>query len=226
MGMLSHRVVPCGDMDVVLVIDTTGSMSRVIEDVKVEARALLDLIDRSSAGRFRLGLVTFDKRVAVHHDLDSRPSAAVKKAAVMASIQQLRADGGGSGPEASDEALNTIINRLAAAGRHQTGDFRGAFRGDTRIIILITDALPGGFDDAFRVGIDDENAARLGQEAAALHIRISPIYVNRDSCDPHIHRFMYERYARPTAGILSVTGAGASFAIRDIVHSCGTAPIS
>ena len=103
-GHAEPPVVPCGDMEVVLVIDTTGSMSRVIEDVKVEARALLDLIDRSSAGRFRLGLVTFDKRVAVHHDLDSRPSAAVKKAAVMASIQQLRADGGGSGPEASDEA--------------------------------------------------------------------------------------------------------------------------
>ena len=49
--------------------------------------------------------------------------------------------------EPSDEALNTVINTLTAAGRpRQHGDFTNAFRPETRkVIVLFTDEPPSGF---------------------------------------------------------------------------------
>lgn len=219
----------CGPMDVVFVIDDTGSMSGAIINVQREAARLLDLIDEVSGGRFRLGLVTFKDRVDVHHDLNADPTPALKKAVVRAAILGLSASGGEEMPEASDEALNTVINRLRAAGRPQSGDFNGAFRGQTRIIILITDNLPGGFDSTYMLGIDDLNAATRAREAAEAGIKISTILVPTGAFpEPRVKTIMNE-YATITGGLFVITGyrgAGTASAIADILEVCGSRVIA
>lgn len=98
-----------------------------IDNVKAEVAGLLTAIDHASSGDFQLGLVTFKDSVEVDDDLASGNSAIVE-----ADILGLSADGGLFEPEASDEALNTVINGLDEADRNpgeQSGNFDGTFRG-------------------------------------------------------------------------------------------------
>ena len=214
----------CGAMDVVLVLDVSGSMWGALLSIQKQAIGLLDDIDRMSAGDFRLGLVVFREYIQVLDDLDALPTPDAKKALVVAALAGLGAAGGEQIPELSAEALSTVINRLPAAGRPQIGSFTGAFEADVRIIILITDQLPGGFDDVYTVGQDDELAARLAREASSMGIRISAVYVPTQVWpDPETQRIM-QNYANETLGLYIKTdrrGFGAGDSIADIVASCG-----
>ncbi|MGH2401399.1 MAG: choice-of-anchor L domain-containing protein, partial [Candidatus Limnocylindria bacterium] len=148
---------PCGPMDVAFVIDDTGSMGPALDNVKSEAASLLTQIDAASGGSDQLALVSFKDSVTVTEDL-----ALGNEAAVSAGLAALVPFGGAFAPEASDESLNTVVNGLDAADRlagQQNGDFDGVFRAAAvKIVILVTDALPGGFDDTFTAGVDDVNA--------------------------------------------------------------------
>jgi hypothetical protein len=213
---------PCGPMDVAFVIDDTGSMGGAIDNVKAEAASLLAQIDAASGGDDQLALVTFKDTVSVLQDL-----AAGNEAAVSAGIAGLVALGGAFLPEASDEALNTVINGLDAADRapgQQTGDFNGTFRaGAVKIVILITDALPGGFDDLYTAGVDDVNAHARALEAAAAGILISAIYVPTDGVDALEAAIMMD-YATTTGGTFTQTnadGTGTAAAISAIIEGCG-----
>jgi uncharacterized protein YegL len=223
---------PCGPIDLVLVIDDSGSMTRAIDDVKARMAEILDLVDELSGGTFQLGLVTFGARVRVREDLDDVPDPATKKAAMIEALRHISALGGGRGPEASDEALNTVVNRLPAAGRLQRGDFNGHFRGESRIVILITDQLPAGFDDVYTEGLDDLNLLRLAEQAAARNIRISTIPVPLRTMAPAVQG----QLAGLMLAVSQVTGGvnvprvdargGTSAAILDIVRACGRLTLS
>lgn len=211
----------CGPIDVVFVIDTTSSMDEAIDNVKAEVGSLINLVDDFSGDDFQLGLVTFKDSLTVLNDLD-----AGNEAAVQANILALTAGGGGNTPEASDEALNTVINGLDADDRPpgaQTGDFDGIWRaGAVKLIILITDAPPGGFDDTYTAGVDDMNAHNRALEAAADGIGISAIYVpttNNDTAEA-----VMRDYAETSDSIYyesSGDGSGTANAIAGIVANCG-----
>jgi uncharacterized repeat protein (TIGR01451 family) len=207
----------CGAMDVVFVIDTTQSMGEAIENVKGDVGSILSLIDDFSEGNYQLGLVTFDDEVTVVNDL-----AAGNTASVEANILALTASGGGNTPEASDEALNTVVNNLAARPG-QSGSFSGPWRANAvKVVILITDAPPGGFDDTFTEGVDDVNAHNRALEAAADDILISAIYVPT-VYQNDVAEVMMD-YAATSNGIYRETtseGEGTAAAISGIVGSCG-----
>jgi hypothetical protein len=207
-------------------------MSPAIEDVRARMVEILDLVETLSGGAFQLGLVTFGTRVRVRQDLDALPDPTAKKAAMMAALRQISVLGGGRAPEASDEALNTVLNRLEADGRLQKGDFTGHFIGESRIVILVTDQLPAGFDDVFTEGYDDVNILRLAEQAAGHDIRISTIAVPLTTTEPpHQGRLMalMADVAQITGGIhvgrVDVRG-GTSRAILDIVRACGRLTVS
>jgi uncharacterized repeat protein (TIGR01451 family) len=211
-------------MDVVFLIDTTGSMGDAINNVKMEAASLFADIDTAASGDSQLGLVTFKDQVVVHHDL-----AAGNAAAVEAGLLALFASGGGNLPEASDEALHTVINGLDEADRlpgQQIGDFDGLWRPDAlKIAILITDDLPGGFDDRFTPDVDDLSAHSRALEAAAAHILISAIYVPRFAPNPTVETIMQD-YATTSGGVFVETaadGIGTAAAIAGIIAACGIA---
>ncbi len=161
----------CAPLDVVIAIDETGSMVGAIDNVKAEAQALVDLIEEESGGDYQLGLVTFRDTVYVVNDLAPNTADLVRD-----SIGVISAAGGAGGPEASDETLRTIINGLPESAT-QRQSFNGRFRdGANKIIILITDAPPGGFDDSFTPE-DEANARARAEEAKAAGIFISAVYV-------------------------------------------------
>jgi von Willebrand factor type A domain-containing protein len=213
----------CGPLDVGFVIDDTGSMGGALANVQAESSTLLDQIDDASAGDFQLALLSFKDIVTVLDDL-----AAGNRAAVESDIQGLTASGGANPPEASDEALNTAVNGLDEADREpgqQVGDFNGTWRSEqaTRILILITDERPGGFDDDYTSGTDDVNAHDVAVDAAGFGMLISAVYVPTAGVDPTTSGVMQD-YATTTGGVYVETaadGTGTSSAISDIIAGCG-----
>ena len=217
----------CGSVDLVLVMDTTFSLAGSIGEMKRQAEEILDVLFRVSGGDFRLGLVSFDDSVAVRLDLDALPDIDTKVDLMKKELNRLHAYGGRSGPEASDEAINAAINNLPAEGRQQVGDFNGDWISDTRILVLITDNKPGGFDDTFTKGEDDLNAYRVALAAQRKNIHISAIYVPTSGSffgvDPEVSMIM-RTYASETGGLYVETathGTGTAAAVASIVETCG-----
>jgi uncharacterized repeat protein (TIGR01451 family) len=220
----------CGPMDVAFVVDTTGSMGGAINNVKSELAGIFGTIESASGNDYRTALVevsgenvVFDAKDLVVVDQNFAPN---NRAAVEANILALVAGWGANLPEASDEALNTVINALPAAGRQQVGDFTPGFRaGALKIAILVTDAAPGEFLDDYIPGVSDVFAHNVALQAAAAGVKISAIYVpNGDPFEPVIVPVMQD-YAAVTGGTYVRTdpfGAGTGAAIRDIIAACGS----
>ncbi|MCR9219131.1 MAG: VWA domain-containing protein [Alphaproteobacteria bacterium] len=223
----------CGTVDLVFAIDKTYSIGRAIGEAKREVRRLLDLVDLVSRGRYRLGLITFRDDIDVDLDLTPEGEAEAADHAFRRALFQLRAEGGEGGPEASDEALRTAVEGLPGGGaRPQRGDFSGDWRAHSRILVLITDNLPGGFDDHYREGEDDANAREVAGRALARGVRISAIYIptdgNRPAPDPRRAEVM-RAYALLTGGLfiqVQRSGAGAAEAIAQIIEACGAKTVS
>ncbi|MGB0383922.1 MAG: vWA domain-containing protein, partial [Ardenticatenaceae bacterium] len=206
----------CGPMDVVFVLDETGSMRDLLGSVQIVTSGLINQINMLSGGNYQLGLVTFKDNVQV--DVDLAPSA---DAAILARVADLTPFQGRGEPEPSAEALNTVINGLDAGGtRPQIGDFNGVWRpGAKKIIILVTDALPGGFDDAYEVGVDDLNAHEQASKAAAGTIAISAIELD---ADPTTQAIM-SHYANETRGFHRQANDGQQVIeeMYTIINNCG-----
>ena len=211
----------CGPMDIAFVIDDTSSLQGSLDNIKAELNTILNDIERASGGDYRLSLVTFKDDVTIRVSFDAR-----NRAALEAQLSALVAEGGNRIPEASDEALNTVINALSASGRPQTGDFSPAFRDNAfKIIILLTDAPPGGFDDRYTVGEDNVNAHAFAEQAKSKNIKISAIYVPTFSDDTALIKPIMEDYANTTTGFYletSSNGTGTAAAIRTIIAGCGS----
>ncbi len=222
----------CGAVDLVIAMDTTHSMATAIRDVKREMVHLLDLTKFVSAGDYRLGLISFKDRITVEVDLGGTPDNPDTAEAISWSIRRLTAEGGNGGPEASDEALHTAVANLSAENRPQDGDFTGVWEARSRILVLVTDNLPGGFDDQFDEGVDDLNARTVTTLALDKDIRISSVYIPTSgfemSPDPRVEQIM-RAYAQLTGGVFAITqtsGLGAAEAIADIINRCGSRPLS
>lgn len=209
----------CGPLDVVFVIDDTGSMGGALTSIQTQMAAIITTINNVSGGDYQLGLVTFKDNVTVLNDL-----APGNAAAVTANINALSASGGWGLPEASDEALNTVINGLDAGGGRpqQTGNFNGIWRASARkMIILVTDAEPGGFDDTYTAGVDDVNAQTRANQAAAQNIQIAAVHV--PGSGGAITTAIMQQYANVTGGVYAPTdasGSGAGVIIQQIIRDC------
>ncbi|MGW3966694.1 vWA domain-containing protein [Amycolatopsis sp. NPDC005003] len=206
----------CGPLDVTFVVDDTGSMGPALTNIKSELGNIATAVQANSGNDYQLGLVTFKDDVTVRTDL-----APLNLAAVSPQITALTAAGGAGEPEASDEAVNTAVNNLPATGRPQTGDFSGTWRSHaTKMVILVTDAHPGGFDDTFTAA-DQANAHQRAVEAATKGIKVSAVYVQTTAL-PGISPIMQD-YATTTGGTYTATpasGAGAGAAILDALKNC------
>ena len=213
----------CGPMDVALVIDTTGSMGGVLDNVKAELPEIISQVQAASGGDFRLALLRFEDTVFVLNDMAAGNTDAVK-----AAIEGLSAGGGGGEPEASDEAVRTVVEGLTAADRpagRQVGDFNGGFRPEAqKVIILVTDARPAGFDDDF--GAEDVAAVtEIATAAAGLGIHISAIFTptGAESLRDEIVEVM-QTWASLSGGFYleaEEDGSGTAAAMVDIIAACG-----
>lgn len=209
----------CGPMDLVLVIDVTGSMNDEIDAVRTEAQEILATAVDVAGQDLRVGLVTFSDRVYVLHPLTD------DLAAVDASIAILDADGGYGTPEASDIALREIVTNNGECVQH--GDFSQPFRTfASKVVVLITDAPNGGCNDHHE-STDETYAHEVALAALDAGIHISAVYVYTYSINPVTEAVMRD-YAETTGGlyVTSPNGEGIAGTIGDIIQQCGQVRLS
>jgi hypothetical protein len=208
----------CGPMDLTIALDDTGSMGGAIDNIKSELPNIINDAKVASDGDLRLGYITFKDDVTVHYSLTTNLPA------VEASIMATTASGGSGAPEASDEAKNTAVNNLGPR-LGQNGDFSIPWRANptVKILVLITDAPPGGFNDIK----DPDDVARMHDvalTAKSQNILISDIFVPTDG-DYDGQLAILKDDADTSGGIFNMTtpdGIGTSDAIKKIIENCGT----
>lgn len=192
----------CAPADIALVLDSTSSMDPAIADVKEDLALLTTAIEEETAGDYRLALVDFGRGVEVHV-----PFAPNNADAVRSALPALRQDGDNfNEPEAWDEALRTVVEgRLAANVPEgvQVGDFRPQFRPEAKkIVLLVTDARPAGFDDRFDEASpspDAESAREVARAAQDAGIRIVTVFIRNGN---------HEEEAAPILELVAgITGA-------------------
>lgn len=205
----------CDCIDLVLVVDDTGSMFGAISNVQTGLVSILNTA-QSTCGDLQCGVITFADDVQV-----DQPLTAVT-ANCTAAVNALTAGGGAGLPEASDEGLREAFTATVCA---LTGNFDpAAWRdGCCKVAILVTDALPAGCDDTFTLGVDDANAHQRALDAAALGIQIGALFVPTGG-DPsgEITPIMID-YAATTDGVFGQTnadGTGTANAIEQVILNC------
>ena len=118
-------------IDVVFVLDTTGSMGGLIQAAKEKIWSIASSMAQAKpAPEIRMGLVAYRDRgdayitrvVNLSSDLDS----------MYASLMDFQAGGGGDGPESVNQALNDAVNKMAWHSDKQT----------YKVIFLVGDAPP------------------------------------------------------------------------------------
>ena len=181
-------------MDVVFLIDFTGSMGDEIDALKLNISSIVQTIITESGGDYRLGLVIFDEyngqvnnRYGTNVEYTSLPAAQryVNYNAVADRSQWITAlevmsisnntsfttqlnklnntielGAGSGGPEPGGMGFQQILNGI-------TGEFRSNV---SKLVILITDAQPGGDDDDYDA-TDDNFLHTVGTAAANDNVR-------------------------------------------------------
>jgi hypothetical protein len=120
-----------GRIEVAFVLDTTGSMSGLIDGAKQKIWAIANqMASAQGSPEIRLGLIGYrdrgDAYVTSVHDLSNDIDA------LYAQLQSFHADGGGDTPEAVNQALHEAVTRLSWSSEP------GAYR----VIFLVGDAPP------------------------------------------------------------------------------------
>lgn len=124
-----------GEIDLVFLVDETGSMGPYIEEVK---RRLLELVEALKASALcrslRLGLVTYRDHPPQDSSFVSRAVPLTEDIrAVRKGVEQMQASGGGDGPEAVTDGLHDLLNL----------DWRP---GAVRVVVWVGDAPPHGVE--------------------------------------------------------------------------------
>ena len=118
-------------IEVVFVLDTTGSMGGLIEAAKEKIWSIASsMASAQSAPEIRMGLVAYRDRgddyvtrvVDLSDDLDS----------MYATLMDLQANGGGDGPESVNQALHDAVNRISWSQDGHT----------YKVVFLVGDAPP------------------------------------------------------------------------------------
>lgn len=144
-------------VEITFVLDTTGSMSGLIEGAKQKIWAIAnDVISAKPKPQVRFGLVGYrdrgdayvTKRAELSDDLDG----------IYARLQEFQADGGGDTPESVSEALHEAVTKMPWS------------KGDEvlKIIYLVGDAPPQSYQDG-------KDWKKVCQKASAASILINTI---------------------------------------------------
>lgn len=215
----------CGPMDVTFVIDNTGSMAAVNAEVLAQVAKIADAVVTASGNDYQFGLVALPRNdVSVLLDMSPGNRSALADAAA------LLVNAGSCGLPASwDEGLNTVLNKLGprdGVNGSQIGTFNGTWRDQAaKIIILITDTDPSGFDCEFVAGVNDVRSLSFAAQAVDRDIAITSIYVpTGGGSDPDAVRPLLQQVAAITGGLYKETQSDASDladVIVDVLEVCG-----
>ena len=120
-------------VEVVFVLDTTGSMANLIDGAKRKIWSIANaIIDKNPDASVRFGLVGYrdlgDEYVTRHFSLTEDVQA------IYASLLAFKADGGGDTPESVNEALDVAVTKVHWSDRNEVSA--------DRILFLVGDAPP------------------------------------------------------------------------------------
>jgi Mg-chelatase subunit ChlD len=172
------------DLDLVFVMDTTGSMRRELADMQANLIGVINILNRLSSS-LRIGVVAYKDRGEryVTRDFPLRPMQGAEVGQILAFVRDLEASGGGDDPEPVDLALKVAIEmpwRADAQGR----------------IVVIGDALARDRQAAFDLATQFRKTTRQ----AELPRVVSTIYAGDE---PFSARF-FEQIAAAGGGEYSV----------------------
>ncbi len=215
----------CLCLDLVFVVDVTGSMGGALQNVQAGLAAILNLAE-NTCGSVHSAVITVRDDITVDQPLTANLTD------VSNAIAALVPFGGAGEPEDTDEALREAVSLAGASGvctvNKPLGDFDpAAYRpGCCRVVILVTDARPAGCDDLFQLGVDDVNAHNVAVQATLIGAKIGAVFVPTFG-DPtgEIVPIMTD-YATTTGGVYGMTaadGTGTAEAIQNIILSCAGA---
>jgi len=221
----------CGCMDVALVIDNSGSMGGAVSQIKVGlTNDIIAAAAYASGLDLRIGLITTpSSNVVVNVPLTNYAETVVSDAIESLDVAS---DGEGTGDhaECTDEALQYVITgavepSCTASNVYVLNGPLSAFRtGCAKVVILVTDALPGGCDDTFATGVDDIHARSVAKLAAESNVVISTVYVPTSTENADIKNIMID-YADYSGGSFIETasdGTGVSASISNIIARCSS----
>lgn len=209
----------CAPLDVVLLVDSTGSMRGVIDKVEAGLSSFVDRVERVSGGDYRIAVVEIGTVINVATPFAPRNADTAQRA--LGSLGQ----DGESRAENWDEALKTAVDSRAASAvpsGQQRGDFTPAWRdGVQKIVVLVTDARPAGFDDEYQqsdLDAAESTAVRGGQRG----IRIGAFFVPNDNQEPEGAE-MVRRVAERSGGAFFRTardGSNISDGLDLLIETC------
>jgi Mg-chelatase subunit ChlD len=172
------------DLDLVFVIDTTGSMRHELADMQANLIGVINILNRLSSS-LRIGVVAYKDRTEryITRDFPLRPMESGQVGQILDFVRGLEASGGGDDPEPVDLALKVAIDmpwRADAQGR----------------IVVIGDALARDRQAALALATQFRNTTRQ----AELPRVVSTIYAGDE---PASARF-FEQIATAGGGEYSV----------------------
>lgn len=179
---------PRAKLDLVFLIDATGSMADEIDKLKATLRTIVGEVSAlPSRPDICLGLVAYRDRgdafLLRSHDFTNDPGAFLHDA-----LNPLRANGGGDYPEAMNEALHETVHRLSWRGD-----------GATRLVVLLADAPP--HLDYGAPHYDDDMLAALGKGIKVFAVGASGLdrqgeYIQRQIAQYTGGKFVFLTYAQ------------------------------
>ena len=181
-----------GQLDLVFVVDNTGSMGPYIANVKSKILEIIRTIKKEEmVHRLRVGLVSYRDHppqettyITQKYELTSDTSK------IESYVMQMEASGGGDGPEAVSTALQ-VMNRMEFLNE------------SAKIAVLIGDAPPHGVEegDSWPKGTPD--GAKWTEEAKRAYGK--GVVIHTVGCFPEIARYQkgvetYEKIATDSQG--------------------------
>ena len=124
-----------GNLELVFLIDETGSMGPYIQQVQRRLLSLIRAVERSPlCNDLRLGLVTFRDHPPQDESFVTRVVPLTENIEeIREGVERMRASGGGDGPEAVTDGLMELLNL----------DWHP---GSTRLVVMVGDAPPHGVE--------------------------------------------------------------------------------
>lgn len=138
-------------MDLAFCIDTTGSMQNEIDSVKTKVKALVaKLAEAKPAPVVRVGMVAFRDRGDEYVTKVFQFTEDIDK--FVKDVSDLKADGGGDGPEAVNQGLHVAVNDLTWSKADKTA----------KLVFLIGDAPPHQYAGDFKWDTEAKSAISRG----------------------------------------------------------------
>lgn len=209
-------------IDLAVVLDITGSMLPSINSIKGNLSSIVSELATRTGNNYRLALVTVDEtagtgakpypygleiiNIACTFSLNN----GVAFSAAVNAIVDPNPSAGGDLPEPTDIGINEVLTGAC-------GTFRPTA---TKMIVLITDALPSGGDDTYDI-TDTNQVTALSNTALANGVKIITINLAYGINDPDVVNIM-NVYSGITNGIYYEDESDGDYVGNRIIESIQT----